>query len=979
MSTLWKVTVIVYFLTQLIHARNFEFSTYHDITLCQEREYFNPVSLQCALCPPNQTVFNDPYTCECLPGFRSLSKGNELLCDPCPAQHVTSSDKMTCVPCLGSSVNETLGQCDQCSKSSQVMIDKDLNGTSLSAMVCVTCSNDTVPGEEGCVPCHASFYDASGGSCTCPETHVELGGTCIPLAELSKIPDRKSTYTVQYDDGLALESSFFKTHFRAVAHSCTFRHNKTACHTLSNLCVLLHYEFDSDFNACQYYREEFGENYITLPDHVPWLYYPEGEANVYTSKTKLKTTYSFKNSDPNSRMNFTVAKYTANGHLLEFGRLEEVLTLCPLLDFRFDEVVKFGVTFSQRCFLNVRDLWDKYETMFYDVFIQYYDKEDHMMYGVPVLNRNYKEDGVLLNQESEMKWQLTRRFFLIDNLSGREAASPDLWDEAERAKVVRYVKDVEITVQLREGEGHGLIYPPLIKLTYGQVEDNDYDSNRKVEVSLKVQYTMNFSKIQEDLSIAIGVVSCFAVLWSLIATWSWFRRCGRVGLDVPTILHFLVVACGNLAGVFWLVMFFTCLYWTIFFKRQDVVHLFLLTQYQETVIKQYLIAACFLKLVQVVYVVYVQITIDMFIIDWEQPRARNSIPHPQLNMSLDDEGKPRVEQPISIWRTYFIANEWNELQTHRKVNVGLQLFLTLLFLKVIGFENLSSMSPDSSFQNNPQDNSVPQSFVCRFAISISIYLALVAAQWVFKLVFFERYIENKLQQLIDLCSIANISIFILEHRMYGYYIHGRSAHGFADVDMQSIYEQMKREEEDLCGHRGLEPSSECQTFEVTVTAKFREKYDTILQPLHRRGGLGRPTGRIKMASDELERSFQAHEALKRFFGMFLQHALKNLDYIIKEKLFLESLLDLEFQETDDRCLLFRDNKHTFKRVLFYGHEATFILFEMLIFTFVDIVSNDFVLAAVVTYILVMLVEKICSASGRSNVVHKTLVDQRFLM
>ncbi|MPC34408.1 meckelin-like [Portunus trituberculatus] len=975
----WKVILAVYILTHQTQARNFEFITYHDLMQCQERDYFNPVTLQCTNCPPNQTVYDNPYTCECLPRFKSLYKGKELICEPCPALHVTSNDKRTCIPCLGSAVNETLGECDPCPLTSQVMADKAVNGTSLGGMMCVKCSNDTVPGPEGCVPCHASYYAASGGFCVCPETHEELGGTCVPLAELSKIPDRKSTYTVQYNSGLALESAFLKAHFRAAAHSCTFQQNKSACHTLSNMCVLLHYEFDGDFNACQYYREEFGENYITLPDHVPWLYYPEGEANVYTSKTKLKTTYSFNDGDPNSSLNFTVAKYSADGHLLEYGRLEEVLTLCPLIDFRFDAVVKFGMTFSQRCFLNVKDLWDTYETVFYDVFLQYYDKEEHMMYAVPILNRNYKEDGVLLNQESKMKWQLTRRFFLIDNLSGREAGSPNAWDELERARVVQYVKNMEIIIQLREGEGHGLIYPPLFKLTYDEVEDNYYDSNRKVEVGLKVQYTMNFSKIQEDLSIAIGVVSCFAVLWSVIATWSWFRRCGRVGLDVPTIFHFVIMVCGNLASMFWLVMFFSCLYWTIFFKRQDVVHLFLLTQHQETVIKQYLIAAWFLKLVQVVYVVYVQITIDMFIIDWEQPRARNSIPHPQLNVSLDDEGKQRAEQPISIWRTYFIANEWNELQTHRKVNVGLQLFLTLLFLKVMGFENLSVMSPDSSFHDDRQGSNVPQSFVCRFAISISIYLAIVMAQWLFKLMIYERYVENKLQQFIDLCSIANISIFILEHKMYGYYIHGRSAHGFADVDMQSIYEQMKREEEDLCGHRGLEPSSECQTFEVMVTPKFREKYDTILRPLHRRRGLGRPAGRIKMASDQLEQSFQAHEALKRFFGMFLQHALKNLDYIIKEKLFLEGLLDLEFQETDDRCLLFRDNKHTFRRVLFYGHEATFVLFEMLLFTFIDIVSGDFVLAAVVTYALVVLLEKVCSAGGRNNVVHKTLVDQRFLM
>lgn len=944
--------------------------------MCQENEYFNTVSLQCTKCPPNQSVYEDPFTCECLPGYKSIHKGAELVCEACPPLHVTSSDGMSCVPCLAP-YNETLGQCEPCSPS-QVMLDKDLNGTSLEAMVCVECSEDMVPGDGECVPCHVLFYADGNGLCACPETHEELGGTCIPLAELSKIPDRKSTYTVQYENGVAVESSFLAVHFRAAAHSCNFRQNESACHTLGNMCVLLHYEFDDDFNACQYYREEFGENYVTLPDHVPWLYYPEGEANIYTGKTKLKTSYSFRGGDPNAKLNFTVAKFSTDGRLVAFGRLEDVLTLCPMIDFRLSSVVRFGTTFSETCFLNARDLWDKHETVFYDVYIQYYDEDDHMMYAVPVLNRNYKENGVWLNKQGKMKWQLTRRFFLVDNLSGREAAtSRNGWDGVGRARVIRYVSNMEIIIQLREGEGHGLIYPPLIKLTYAELDEGEYEANTKVAVSLRVQYTMNFSKIQEDLSIAIGVMSCFAVLGSIVATWSWFRRCGRVGLDVATILHFLIVVCGNLANVFWVVMFLACLYWAVFFKRQDVVHLFLLTENQESVVKQYLIAACVLKLIQVLHIVYVQVTIDMFIIDWEQPRARNSIPHPQLNQ--DEDGKPRVEQPISIWRTYFIANEWNELQTHRKVNVELQLFLTLLFLKVVGFEHLAAMTPNSSFQEDTTTDSVPQSFVCRFAISMSIYLSLIISQWLFKVVFYERYVENKLQQLIDLCSIANISIFILEHKMYGYYIHGRSAHGFADVDMQSIYEQMKREEEDLCGHRGLEPSSECQTFEVSVTTKFREKYDTILRPLHRRGGLGRPAGRVKMASDELEQSFQAHEALKRFFGMFLQHALKNLDYIIKEKLFLESFLDLEFQETDDRCLLFRDNKHTFRRVFFYGHEATFVLFEMMLFTFVNIVSDDFVLAAIVTYIAVMAVERICSALGRSNVVHKTLVDQRFLM
>ncbi|XP_071524785.1 meckelin [Panulirus ornatus] len=929
-------------------------------------------------CPINQSALDDNYTCTCLPGFKSIYEGYNLKCEACPPLHVTSVDKRSCVPCSGSSLNDTSKTCLPCLGTSDIMVDKALNGSSLGGMVCIECANGSVPGDGACIPCHSSLYTASGGSCSCPKTHEELGGICTPLSELSKIPDKDSSYIVKFDNGKKVYSTFFMENFRMAAHSCTFNQNKSACQLLSNMCVLLHYEFD-DFNACQYYREEFGDNFVTLPSHVPWLYYNEGEANVYLSKTRLKTHYSFKKESPNSKFNFTVAKYSAKGHLLKYGRLETMLTLCPIIDYQLDAAVQFGTTFSQSCSIDVKDLWDRYDTEFYDVFLQYYDDEQHMIYAVPVLDRNYREAGSLVNQQSHKKWQLTRRFFLFDNLSGRESLSLNLNDKEKRARVVRYAQSVEIIIQLREGEGDGLIYPPLIKITYAEVEDDYYESGKRVETSLKVLYTMNFSKIRENLSIAVGVMSALATLWSFIGTWSWSRRCGKIVLDFPTIFHFFVIVCGNLANVFFVVMFFACLFWTIFFKRQDVVHLFLLTENQELLVKQYLTAACFLKLIQIMYIVYVQVTLDIFIIDWEQPRAKNSVPHPQLSTSLEEEGKLKGEQPISIWRMYFIANEWNELQTYRKTNVSFQLFLTLLCLKVIGFENLATADPSASFFVHDKDYNPPQSFVCRFAISMSVYAIIAVIQWFFRVVFYERYVENKLQQFIDLCSIANISVFILEHTMYGYYIHGRSAHGFADVDMQSIYEQMKREEEDLCGHRGLEPSSECQIFEVAVTYKFREQYDTILQPVHKFTGIQRPAARGRMASLEMEQSFQAYETMRRFFGMFLQHALKDLDYIVKEKLFLESVLDLEFQEVDDRCLFFRDNNHTFDHVLFYGHELSFLLCEMLLFTFVDLTSYDFVLAAVITFIFSYLLKKIRYTGGRKNVVHKTLVDQRFLM
>jgi len=69
--------------------------------------------------------------------------------------------------------------------------------------------------------------------------------------------------------------------------------------------------------------------------------------------------------------------------------------------------------------------------------------------------------------------------------------------------------------------------------------------------------------------------------------------------------------------------------------------------------------------------------------------------------------------------------------------------------------------------------------------------------------------------------ISNCGIFVC-----------RSVHGFADTDMQTMLEQLHREEEDLCGRRGLLPQTDQQTFLIYVPQTFRSVYNLVLQPLY---------------------------------------------------------------------------------------------------------------------------------------------------
>ena len=59
-------------------------------------------------------------------------------------------------------------------------------------------------------------------------------------------------------------------------------------------------------------------------------------------------------------------------------------------------------------------------------------------------------------------------------------------------------------------------------------------------------------------------------------------------------------------------------------------------------------------------------------------------------------------------------------------------------------------------------------------------------QRLFVFLIYERFFEHKIRQFVDLCSVSNVSVFVMSRRLYGFYIHGRSVHGHADTDMREM-------------------------------------------------------------------------------------------------------------------------------------------------------------------------------------------------
>ena len=176
----------------------------------------------------------------------------------------------------------------------------------------------------------------------------------------------------------------------------------------------------------------------------------------------------------------------------------------------------------------------------------------------------------------------------------------------------------------------------------------------------------------------MGVLSAFALLWSAMETWSWSRRSGKSGIDPLTLAKLIMNTCGNLAHVFLAVVFFTSLFWFIFFKQQNFIHAILPTPDQETLIKNYVISIFALKIVDIGHLLFTQMSVDVFLVDWEQPKpgqvGQVPIKSNQVTSTKD--------MAVSVWRTYLVANEWNEIQTMRKISHSLQIILVVLVLNV---------------------------------------------------------------------------------------------------------------------------------------------------------------------------------------------------------------------------------------------------------------------------------------------------------
>ena len=66
--------------------------------------------------------------------------------------------------------------------------------------------------------------------------------------------------------------------------------------------------------------------------------------------------------------------------------------------------------------------------------------------------------------------------------------------------------------------------------------------------------------------------------------------------------------------------------------------------------------------------------------------------------------------------------------------------------------------------------------------------------WLLHHLVYKTLVTDRLGAFGDLCSMCNISTFIMTHEQYGYYVHGRGVHGRTDVGLREMHINLNREQ-----------------------------------------------------------------------------------------------------------------------------------------------------------------------------------------
>jgi meckelin len=767
--------------------------------------------------------------------------------------------------------------------------------------------------------------------------------------------------------------------------------------------------------------------------HLPWLFY-EGSGEEVRSDRGLKEGFAFSASTRNRmhRLELRAATYTLNGTFLGTRPFSSDLFYCstkaprtvfgggPNSDTQW---TRFGRSTWTHFHCDLRTLLER-EQLFYDLYLVDPDAgcgDEDCLYPIPILHKDLINDDHKANINGKTAQGrddiFVRRFSFFNTYLG---------EGTEPTEHIQYLDDIILHIESSDKK-IAYINTPILELRYRTRRVDaitpQHSKLREAHVDVRVEYSapnQAGSDNADALAITMLVVSILLFIYAY-RVWSGnaYYEIQGVPQDENVCVYYLKVwllyarLCVHL---FFPLVFALTSYVLIFFKLQENVFMLLPMENREDgmgfnyyPVRTVVITMWVFQTGVIGKLVLDQCSVDIFFVDWERARASST----------------RHRAPVSVWRTLFVANEWNEMQTARKTNINFVLLCMAFVLVGYKMENVACSWPGFYLADGHHN------IALRFANTTWWFFILAGGQWAWNYFFWERYIsEPKAQQFLDLTTVAKVSVFVLDAEYHGWYLHGDAPFSHSDDTMNQLTQHLINESMSESIGRGLEiDHPDLQTFQMWLTPAFRNAWHSVNtgkplpvkkdEPVDDQPIEGAPSSKKGIEAprflqslfgkkgsswfESVEQPQQVRvqrakrtattEQVGAFLRTFLGHGYAetfDLDWDLRIPSIWERLvfhpppLNERTQGTKGK-VIFQPDKPWFGGddgwtcVTFLGHDYELLMHEILTFAVADIWFRNTWLSILCTFLMHHLVRIIREILGESNLSERTLVDQRFLI
>ena len=679
----------------------------------------------------------------------------------------------------------------------------------------------------------------------------------------------------------------------------------------------------------------------------------------------------------NDNLHFWVAKYFYNGTLFLYDRLENDFLQCSNSNEEKLNYKKLGNNIISKCIIDITKYLDYKNDFFYEIYLEKNignQKQELVEIPIKIINEN----------------KIVKRMYLHVNKKNNPVEKPEFYYAEEVKLCVKIIKGSN----LENNNNRDKIFLPHFEVKYNKKTDTD-----PIEYTFISEYKSEITDIYKAMYIIFIIITVIVGLLVIYRVYVWIKINPMELIEKNYFLLLLLEIIYKISKYigkfyFWFT-FGVSAYWYFFFKIQFRIY-FLMPPLDDNCYKTFRIIFVIGFCCYIIYMlirVYKQVSFDIFFIDWES----------EQNMKINDVVKSDLDKSVmykkyrSAWRMIHVVNQFNELQKKRIFNLyfGFSWIVLLYFIQDHNWIGREKQIPrDDNIPNAPV-NFVLRNFIAGITVlaSSSVQLCLV------KLL--QIWIPLKKQEFMDLCSVSNISVFILDGLLHGYYIHGHSPIGKADVNYDELFKFLNAEGAGTMRNRGLENDNvpdHCnnQCYEMFISHSMRIIYDG-LYIIQNESMLAKTVNTRKYIRKSklgmrLFRNYLNSEKDQTMLDNYMNNQLRSkIDIVtyntiqyIKDKTLLQRIMGYTIDNTAfvrinaPDIIFYRDYRQNFDDILFSGMEWEWFIMDLFVFQFLMIYTDDNYISMFVTFVFDYILYYIRIYFGNRNVAKKAVIDDRFL-